>query len=330
MIRNKIVFVFIFLTLLSLSCQEDFNPKTDFKEQYVLNCYVDLDYDYYETTTVYATISKLYDVSGFDPSQNKINPYVSWANICCYYRGDTYYLEQDTLKISKDTLIPPTFKYDTIQVYYKVRMRYIFPNYSISIKAVMPDGKVLSASTQLLEGLQLGFSYNFDRGFTTRINRFLFGNVFTISWGPIGGHLFFPQLLIPYQKLNDYTWYYKEVPCTYVKNNGQYEPVYPSYMSHDSISYDYSAIDSAMAQVSHSENFDNFRNEIIFQMVELDGPLSKYYESIHGSIDSYSISLDQSVYSNVSGGLGIFGSKRKLTKYWSLDPVYMVQFLKKK
>lgn len=65
-------------------------------------------------------------------------------------------------------------------------------------------------------------------------------------------------------------------------------------------------------------------------MIEMDRALSNYYESIHGSADSYSISLDQPVYSNISGGLGIFGSKRTISKWWNLDPNYIARFLQKK
>ncbi|MCL5029543.1 MAG: hypothetical protein M1480_11075 [Bacteroidetes bacterium] len=318
----------VVLMLLNMSCQEDFNPKTDFKEQYILNCYVNLDYDYYDSTLIYATVSKLYNVDGFDPSKNKINPYVSGVKIYCSYNAGTYQLEQDTLKIRKDTLNPPSFKYDTIQVYYKSFLKYIFPSHTMSVTAVMPDGKVLSASIQLLEGLQLGFSYDFINFFKTRINRFLFGNAFTIRWGGYTNErLYLPKLTIPYEKDSSYSMYYQEVPCTYINRNGKYEPLFPSPTSKDSISYDYSAIDSTMAQITRVENFKNFVGTIVFQMVEMDAALSKYYESTHGSIDQHSISLDQSVYSNINGGIGIFGSRRIITKSWNLDPNYIMLFI---
>ncbi len=311
--------------LLNLSCQEDFNPKTNFEKKYVLNCYINLDYDSYDTTKIYATVSELYDVDGLDPSQKKIKPFVSGAKIYFYYKSDKYLLNEYTSNaISKRP--PPSSKY-----YYSAKLQRIYSNYPVSISAIMPDGTVLSSQTQLLEALQLGFSYNFIGRFTTRINRFLYGNAFIIFWGYTEGHLLFPKLSIPYYKTDGgYTQYYEVVPCTYVNRNGGYEPVYPSPVSGDSISYDYSAIDSTMAKIARSENFNNFDGTIIFQMVEMDVPLSKYYESIHGVIDAYSISLDQSVYSNIKGGLGIFGSKRTLSKVWNLDLSYIHSFIQKK
>ncbi len=251
MIRNKIVVVFIFLSLLSLSCQEDFSPKTDFKEQYVLSCYIDLDYDQYMNTQVYATVSKLYNVDGFDPSQNKIDPTVAGAEIYLNYRDILYKLQQDTNKTE-------TTKYGTNQIYYTTTLRNIYANYNISVSAKMPDGTMLTAYTQLLEALQLNCSYDFRNNFTTKINKFLWGNALTLSWANYGNRLFCPEMTIEYfiylggegksLKLQGGS---KQIPVTYVNRNGQLEPIYPpNFTSNASISFDYAAIDSAMAQIS--------------------------------------------------------------------------------
>ncbi|MCL5029533.1 MAG: hypothetical protein M1480_11025 [Bacteroidetes bacterium] len=315
----------IVLMLLNISCQEGFNPKTDFKEKYILDSYIDLDYGEYKMTYIYATVTKLYDLEGLDTSKTKIDPYISGASIFVYYRGDSFQLKE-----YKGGIIakrpPPVFQY---KYYYSSRLEYIYPDYPISITAVLPNGKRLSSNIKLLGGLQLGFSYDFVRGFTTKINRFLFGDQFTIEWGYANGCLLFPKMIIQYRKKGDYTYYEKEVPCTYLNRNGHYEPLYPSPTVSNSISYDYSSFDSTMSQIAHSDNFDYFAG-LLFEMVELDEPLSKYYESIHGSLDDYSISLDQFVYSNVSGGLGIFGSTRIIRKGWGINPEYQISFLQKK
>ncbi len=310
--------------IMNLSCNEDFNPKTNFKEQYVLNCYIDLDYDRYMNTQVYATVSKLYNVDGFDPSQNKIDPTVAGAEIYLNYRDLLYKLQQDTNKTE-------TTKYGTNQIYYTTTLRNIYANYNISVSAKMPDGTMLSAQTQLLEGLQIDYSYNFRRYFTTKINRFYAGEAFTITWGNLSDRLYFPQMLIeygiPYEK-NKYKTYYKIIPYTFVNKNGQYEPVYPTYTTGNSVSFDYAAIDSAMSQISQGDS-DKLKYvvvNIIFQLVEMDAPLSKYYESLNSALDSYSISLDESVYSNIKGGLGIFGSKRTISNKWMLDSTYSRSF----
>ncbi len=311
----------LILSLFSLSCQEDFNPKTDFKEQYVLNCYVDLDYDKYQNTQVYATVSKLYNVDDFDPSQNKIDPTVSGAEIYLNYRDFLYKLREDTNKAV-------TTKYGTNQIYYTTTLQNIYPSYNVSISAKTPDGKVLTAQTQLLEASQLSYSYNFRKDFTTKINRFLWGESFTISWAYLDNRLFFPQLLIRWGKIDDKYSFFKEVPCTFVRKGNHFEPVYPTYTNSGNVSFDYAAIDSAMAQISAGDTAKNKYQTVYirFQLMEMDLQLSKYYESLHGILDSYSVSLDESVYSNIQGGLGIFGSKRILTSLWYLDSAYVRSF----
>ncbi|MCL5029548.1 MAG: DUF4249 domain-containing protein [Bacteroidetes bacterium] len=310
------------LSILSLSCQEDFNPKTDFKEQYVLNSYVDLDYDKYMNTQVYATVSKLYSVDGLDPSQNKIDPSVSGAEIYLNYREILYKLQEDTNKTALT-------KYGTNQIYYTATLKNIYPNYNVSLTAKMPDGKVLTAQTQLLEAAQLDYSYTFRKYFTTFINRFYWGNAFVIKWGDVQDRFYFPQLIIPCFKpdpTGKNIRYNKQVPLTFINKNGNLEPVYPTSTTGEGISFDYSAIDSTMSQLSREAIDKNSVGYIIFQVTEFDANLSKYYESLHGTLDSYSVSLDQSVYSNIKGGLGIFGSRRILTNQWYFDSTYVTSF----
>ena len=106
------------------------------------------------------------------------------------------------------------------------------------------------------------------------------------------------------------------------------EQAYPGYTYDSSVSYDYSAIDTAMARISQGDTSKSsyiFRY-IYFSVMDFDEELSKYYSSAHGSLDAYSIRLDESVYSNIKGGIGIFGSKHAVGTFWSLDPNYIHQF----
>jgi hypothetical protein len=311
----------VFFSLLSFSCKEDFSPKTDFKEKYVLNCYVDLDYDRYTNTQVYATVSKLYDVNGFNPSSNDIDPTVSGAEIYFNYRDIIYQLKEDTNKAV-------ITKYGTNQIYYSASLRNIYPGYEVSVSAKMPDGTVLTAQTQLLNAIQFKYSYLYRKYFTTFINRFYFGDAFTITWGKIDNRLFFPEMLIRYGIEGKDKLYYEKVPTDYIKRDGKYQPVYPDITTGEGISYQLAAIDSAMANISKGDSNKKkyFVSVLIFQLVEMDASLSKYYSSIHGSIDEYSIRLDESVYSNIKNGLGIFGSKRTITNQWYLDSTYARSF----
>jgi hypothetical protein len=86
--------------------------------------------------------------------------------------------------------------------------------------------------------------------------------------------------------------------------------VYPTYTFGTSCTFDFAAIDSAMAQISagDSQKKNYGAHSMMFDVLEYDAPLSKYYSSVNGSLDQFSIRIDQPVYSNIGGGIGIFGS----------------------
>ncbi len=321
----KLIIIFttlIILMLLNFSCKEDFSPKTEFTQKYILNSYIDLDYDKYLYTRVYASLSKLYDVNGYDPNDNKTDPTVSGPEIYINYRDIIYNLQIDTVKAD-------TNNYGTNPIHYvSPFITNMYPNNSVTIYVKFHNGKVLSSKIKILEGIQLSYSYNFRRGFTAKINRFLWGNAFTISWGTIENRLFFPRMYITYTRQDTPGFFTKDIPYTYADNSGHPQPLYPSYITGGSFSFDYSAVDSAMAEISKGdENKQKYTALYInFDMIEMDEPLAQYYLSIHGSLDNYSVRLDQSVYSNINGGLGIFGSRRFLSNKWNIEYNYAHSF----
>jgi len=310
------------LMLLNFSCKEDFSPKTEFTQKYILNSYIDLDYDKYLYTTVYASLSRLYDVNGYNPSENKIDPAISGPEIYINYRDIIYNLQIDTVKSD-------TNNYGTNPIHYvSPFIQNMYPNNFVTIYVKFHNGKVLSSKIKILEGIQLRYSYNFRGGFTANINRFYWGNTFTISWGTIENRLFFPRMYITYTRQDTPGFFTKDIPYTYTDNSGHPQPLYPSYTTGSSFSFDYSAVDSAMADISKGDTSkQNYTAiSITFDMIELDEPLSKYYLSTNGKIDNYTIRLDESVYNNINGGLGIFGSRRHLIQKWNLDYNYVHSF----
>jgi hypothetical protein len=40
----------------------------------------------------------------------------------------------------------------------------------------------------------------------------------------------------------------------------------------------------------------------------MNSDLAAYYSSLNGFLDEYSVRLDEQVYSNINGGIGIFGA----------------------
>ena len=65
---------------------------------------------------------------------------------------------------------------------------------------------------------------------------------------------------------------------------------------------------------------------IVFGLTEFDFPLSRYYASVNGSLDRYSVRTDESVYSNIDGGIGIFGSTMSSEYSFPVDKKYVESF----
>ena len=78
--------------LISFSCDDNFNPKAPFKEQYVLNCIIRGD-----SASQIAILSKTYDVSGFDPNTNNIDPSISGAQVYLKWKGTLYQLRDSSI-----------------------------------------------------------------------------------------------------------------------------------------------------------------------------------------------------------------------------------------
>lgn len=317
----------IFSSLFSFSCNEDFSPKTDFKSGYAINCIINLDYNHLPTlflTHGTARITKFYDIQGYTPT-HPANLFVPSAKVYIEYRGKQYKLNELYNPITGDLFYRDVN--ESLPFY---------PSYTVYLYAEMPDGKVLTSETRLLNYTQIKYSYNFVRGFSTNINRFIWGDNLVVTWDKEENCLSFPRLYLQYYKyINPATApdsihpegiysYTMDIPLTF--SNGK--PLYPSYSFGNSVSFSYPIIDSLISGISKGNTAkSNYKlYSMSFSLIKFDESLSKYYSSIHGSLDVYSIRLDESVYSNIKGGIGIFGSQLKLYDTWLVDPEYAHSF----
>jgi hypothetical protein len=235
-----------------------------------------------------------------------------------------YECPQDTIRRFDTT------RYNSPYIYYASPPIQVNGNDEFLISANLPNGKVLSGYTRVPHPFEPTFSYPFNSGITTRINRSLWGNSWQITWETYGNDLYFPKLIILYEKKNDssFTPGVKEIPVKYINQNGSIEGIYPDYISGNSITYEFDAIDSAMAQISEGDpDKRSYRIiSIVFEMLEFDPELSKYYASTHGYLDNFSIRLDETTYSNIEGGIGIIGSKLQTNLRFEVNHTYISLF----
>ena len=116
----------------------------------------------------------------------------------------------------------------------------------------------------------------------------------------------------------------KEIPFKYIKKNGNYDPVFPSYQFEKNISYDYAAIDSTIASIGAGKP-DKSKIKLYWldmKLLEFNTDLTHYYSSIHGFTDRFSIRLDEEVYSNVVNGIGVLGATMLTTDRLYFHPDY--------
>ncbi len=294
--KKNILTTFAFFALVVISsCEEDFDPRTKFKEQYILNCVIRGD-----NPVQIATLSRSYTISGYDPYENNIDPFFNDADIRLWYKDDVYFL--------KDTTIArvDTSRYDdSIKCYY---LENFTPeaNSVLEIRAVLPSGKTLTGVTRFPGDITFVTSEStlfippsdkdtilFKwRGNNTGWNVFRFTIYYTKKENGIE---------VPYTKV---------VPIKYEFANNIYKPIYPIPSRTPAVAFPNEVMDITMEQISAGDpDKENYRiKNAIIEIAVLDDHLSNYYSSTQGFLDKYTVRVDESDYTNIEGGFGIFGS----------------------
>jgi hypothetical protein len=312
--------------LLNEGCEESFSPKTEFKDQYVLQCFVEGSH-IKELKAVNALLAKVYDVDGFDPYVNTTDPAVGGAEITLLINGKPYFLREGFRQNMDST------RYGPRQRFYYASLPGPQPYDLVSIVAKLPGGQLLSAQTTITNGRAFTFPYEFPHGLTTFVNLPPGVRNWTVSWDDYEeswGHLFFPRLRLLYRTAQGEIEQDGSVlvPSHFVSGTDGSLPAYPSYTTQKFCTFEFPMFDWAMAQISADDPNKNRYSvhKALFEVIEYDTPLSKYYSSVNGSLDQFSIRVDQMVYSNISGGIGIFGSYIKSQVEIDLDISYVKSF----
>jgi len=295
-------------TLSFPSCDESINPKSPFKERYILNFIIRGD-----TTFQVATLSHSYDVDGVDPYVNKIDPAITDADVKIWYNGEVYTL-RDTVIARTDTS-----RYNTSVCYYYLKNFTPGTKKEISIKAQLNNGKALTAQTILPADIEIDSS--------DRIIPVSYKDQFSLVWKKLDEEVFYFLRFRIYYKKNS-VFNVVEVPLTYKYVNGQPNPVYPGITKNTFFTYEKAALDTIMKKMSEGDNkksnYEIMRAE--YEVIILDKSLSDYYSSVHGYMDNFSVRTDITDYTNITGGYGIFASYRKQILNASLKEEYILSF----
>ncbi len=319
--KKIIIFISVLFSLLiNYSCEENFSPKGDFQQKFILNCIIRTD-----TSLQTATLTRSYNVNGYDPYVNTEDPVLSKALIRIW-QGDSVYFMRDTSIARTDTS-----RYNTPFHFFYLN-NFVFRNQNnLEIEAILPDGKTLSASTTSPDPVEWNLT-NIDSSDTNTFRiPSLANDYFSFRWyqsSSVGWYL--ARFEVTYSKtINGVEKvYHVVVPQAYENEDGKVKAVYPSPTRNLIAFFQNSALDSVFKQISagdpDKQNYKIYGG--IFRLLVFDKNLSKYYSSTNGFLDDYTIRLDQSDFTNVKGGLGIFGSYVKQQRGALIDSDYIRSF----
>ena len=307
--KSLLLFICSVILLISFSCDESFNPKASFKEQYVLNCIIRGD-----SASQVAILSKTYDVSGFDPNSNNVDPAISGAQVYLKWKGKLFQLRDSSIERTDSS------RYKGPVKFYYTNSFVPAPNDSIEITAIPAPGVLLSSKTKVPYKVYFGNSPSFIKGDEIGLN---------LTWTAYDpGVYLLPRLSFKYQKMNEIpvVTYSFDVPVNYSVSNGIENPEYTPISPAPGIAYLRSNIDKAMLQVSNGNDKANYRFlRIDFDLLVFDQFLAGYISTTNGFLDNLSIRLDEPNYTNINGGLGIFGSYEFNTFQVTLNSQYLEQ-----
>ena len=289
--KNILAFIgMVFLPLLVNSCEENFSPKADFVEKYILYCVMNVD-----SSKQTAVLLKSYDVEGFDPYINTESSFVSGADIRIR-QNDRVFFMKDTSAIRENISRYPV----PINFYYIDNFVSV-GNDSIEIVATLPSGKKLYGISKAPDNI--AFDPSSDRILPPEEK-----NLFTFSWNsPESSRWYLPKLEFFYIK-NGIT-HAKVIPVTYESENESWKPVYPIITNNNYVNFTLSALDSSFAQISQGDpNKSSYKIfGAVLSLLVFDAPLSNYYSTTNGFLDDFTVVLDETDYTNITGGLGIIG-----------------------
>ena len=309
----------IVAALAGLSCDESFSPKEPLVDRAFLYCIV--NYSRLETRTQFAIVNRSYDVNGTNPVVNGVDPFIDGAEMKLSVRTTEYLFRSGSMSGADTT------RYGTPVKYYAARNVLVYPLDVVTVVASLPDGSRLSGHTTVPAVKPLESHPTYVSGFTTQVNRFTQGERYVLDWedGSHDGHLFFPSLTLTYEREDSADKSFAiAVPTGISVQNGHRVAVYPHPSTATHCEFTFEAIDEAMRSIAEGDTLKSRYRPVSlnFTVVECDFALTRYYMSVNGALDQYSLRLDESTYTNVQGGSGVVGSTTTFGINNTIDPRY--------
>lgn len=313
--RNKLtLLLFISLSVLVLSCSDtNFSPYDDYQEKYVLNCILHPD-----SSFQIVTLNKSYMVNNYDPLSSTEDTFIKGA-LVRLWNG------KDEVVILRDTTLTRT----TGDVYNKPYRVYYTRNFKpktatdIQIEALLPNGKRLTSSTYV-EKKPLKVDPIDSIKFYPKEGIGYAGAVWTAEQR---NAVFATKANILYMRKGMYGDKVQRVSIpAYISNvNGNIIKYYPQPTSLTYWKIDSSVVNYALRSISEGDPDKSkyYVYSLVIEISILDNNLSLYYNSTSRGKDLYSVIIDETDYSCIKGGYGVFGTYVKETTVISFHPMFL-------
>ncbi|MDQ7816854.1 MAG: DUF4249 family protein [Melioribacteraceae bacterium] len=293
--KRGFAFFILLIVFASMSCDDQLNPYGDFKERFVLNCILRGD-----TTFQVATLTRSYVSTDFDPYSATNDPTVKNSIIRIWNRDKVAVLKDTTIERPAESLYKTPYT-----VFYSNNFQPEAQSL-LEIEAILPNGKRLTSTAKIPADIEIADIIS-DKVIPPVNKDFL-----KVQWlSSQKDAVFITRVAIYYFKHEGgvKTRNLAIVPINYVQFNDEWIPNFPKPTSDFSYTVDMSTVNKAMELISNGDSIKE-RYEIlscIMEVLSLDENLSVYYNSTARSRDIYSVKLDETDFSNISGGYGIFG-----------------------
>lgn len=292
----RILILLAVSVLFFYSCDEDFNPYAEYEESYALTCILKGD-----SAFQVATLSHSYSPGEFNPGNGAADPSIIGADIRIWY-DDSVYVFKDSSITRTDTSrynTPFRFYYNNL---FKVRTKQ-----SIEIEVLLQNGRRLKARSTTPGEI------SFQEESTVLVPPVNI-NIVQFYWAQLSeGTFYSSKFELRYLQLinGEHVEKIKEIPIRYIQRGDEFEAVFPDPDNGSTIVYNMDAVTRALNEISdgdaNKQNYSVYEFPV-FDLIAFDLPSSRYVSSTGQSFDDLTVSVNISDYTNIEGGLGIFGS----------------------
>lgn len=296
------------LGLVLSGCDQSLNPKAPFQKQLVVFSILSNASD-----TQYVRVSTNYDVTGFDPSENQVDQSIIGAQVIVTGPSNSYRFEE--------TLLPRgnTSRYKTPIHAYAVSP--FSPELGKTYNLAVTTGDLGTASgsvtipekgSVLLEPTWITVLLDTPDPDLRYVN--LFFHVSATLSGGCKGYLI--QMFIDYEVLSGSDWTQKrtEVPRRVLVDTlgmwiGDYPGLERFMVNPIGEAYRYLAYRQTLIKILSNYPHQKITfHRIVARVVQFEQSVYDYYNTVNGFRDPISIRLDETDYSNIKGGKGVFGA----------------------